>query len=125
MLTNDLRNTPDNNAGSAHGRGRLGSVIRGNPKTGERHLDKLVWGLLPQATKDPDSGPRPLNARAETVATHPMFAAAFRNRRGIVPMSVYYQQRTSGGSKQVFAISRRDGESMAVAGLWDAFRWPD
>ena len=40
-------------------------------------------------------------------------------------MSVYYQRRWVGGSKEVFAISRKDGEPMAVAGLWEAFRWPD
>jgi len=117
----DLR--PGLNPGGAHGRGRLGSVIRWNPKTGKRHLDELIWGLLPHGTKDPETAPRPINARAETVATHSMFAAAFRDRRAIVPMTVYYQWRTTGGSKQVFAISRRDGEPMAVAGLWEAFRW--
>jgi putative SOS response-associated peptidase YedK len=40
-------------------------------------------------------------------------------------MSLYYQRRWTGGSKEVFAISRKDGEPMAVAGLWEAFRWPD
>ena len=49
-------------------------------------------------------------ARAETVATHPLFASAFRDRRAIVPMSVYYQRRWTAGSKQLFAISRSDGE---------------
>jgi putative SOS response-associated peptidase YedK len=64
-------------------------------------------------------------ARAETVAEHPLFASAFRERRAIVPMSVYYQRRTIGGAGQRFAISRRDREPMGVAGLWEAFRRPD
>ena len=119
----DLR--PDLNAGTTHATGRLGSALRWNPKTGERHLDKLVWGLLPHNTKDPANAPRPIMARAETVATHPLFASAFRDRRAIVPMSVYYQRRMTGGSGARFEISRRDGEPMAVAGLWEAFRWPD
>ena len=54
-----------------------------------------------------------------------MFASAFRDRRAIVPMSVYYQRQTIGGSKHVFAIFLRDGEPMAVAGLWESFRLPD
>ena len=126
MPPSDPDNRPsDLDAGSAHGRGRPGMVLRYNPKTGQRHLDELVWGLLPHDTQDPNTAVRPINARAETVAAHPLFAPAFRERRAIVPMSVYYQRRWTGGSKEVFAISRKDGEPMAVAGLWEAFRWPD
>ena len=100
-------------------------MLRYNPKTAQRHLDELVWGLLPHDAKDPNTAARPINARAETVVTHPLFAPAFRDRRAIVPMSVYYQRRWTAGSKQIYAISRSDGEPMAVAGLWEAFRWPD
>jgi hypothetical protein len=32
--------------------GRPGIVIRRNPKTGERHMDELIWGLLPHNTTD-------------------------------------------------------------------------
>jgi putative SOS response-associated peptidase YedK len=110
---------------STHDRGRLGTVLRRNPKTGERHLDKLAWGLLPYDTEDLNSAPRPLNARAETVATHPMFASAFRARRAIIPMTVYYQRGTKGGPRTTFAISRRDGQPMAVAGLWESYQWPN
>ena len=116
---------PDIDAGTTHAPGRLGSVLRWNPKTGERHLDQLVWGLLPLDTKDPANAPRPIMARAETVATHPLFALAFRDQRAIVPMSVYYQRRMTGASGARFEISRRDGELMAVTGLWEALRWPD
>jgi putative SOS response-associated peptidase YedK len=108
-----------------HARGRRGLVVRKHPLTGERHLDELVWGLLPHGTKNPTTAPRPINARAETVANHPMFADAFRERRGIVPATVYYQRRTTGGSGQSFAISRNDGRPMAFAGLWEAFKWPN
>jgi putative SOS response-associated peptidase YedK len=116
---------PDFDAPTAHGPGRLGSVVRLNPRTGERDLDQLVWGLLPHDTKNPSNAHRPIMARAETVATRPLFASAFRNRRAIVPMSVYYQRRATGGPKERFAIFRKDGEPMAVAGLWESFTWPD
>jgi putative SOS response-associated peptidase YedK len=82
-------------------------------------------GLLPRGTKNPEAAPRPINARAETVVDHPMFAGAFRQRRAIVPATVYYQRRTRGGSGQSFAISRRDDRPMAFAGLWEAFKWPN
>jgi putative SOS response-associated peptidase YedK len=51
---------------------RGGPVVRRNPATGERQLDELIWGLLPQGTKNPAAALRPINARAETVAEHPM-----------------------------------------------------
>jgi putative SOS response-associated peptidase YedK len=52
-----------------------------------------------------------------------MFAGAFRERRAIVPATMYYQRRTTGSSGQAFAISRTDGRPMALAGLWEAFKW--
>lgn len=110
---------------SLHGQGRPGTVLRWNSRTGQRHLDELVWGLLPHDTQDPANALRPIMARAETVAENPLFASAFLDRRAIVPMSVYYQRRTIAGAGQRFAISRKDGQPMAVAGLWESFRRPD
>ena len=116
--------------GSGAGPGRPGQVIRLHPQTGQRHLDWLTWGLLPAMAQNPDSAARPIHARAETVAEHPMFAEAFRHRRAIVPATEYYQRRTIGGSRhasngQRYAISRRDGQPLAIAGLWEAFRRSD
>ena len=45
-----------------------GMVVRRHPETGERHLDLLKWGLLPNWTSDPTKAQRPINARTETVA---------------------------------------------------------
>jgi putative SOS response-associated peptidase YedK len=104
---------------------KRGLVVRWNPTTGERQLDELIWGLLPHGTKNPAAATRPINARAETVADHPMFAGAFRQCRAIVPATAYYQRRTTGGSGQSFAISRGDGRPMALAGLWESFKWPE
>jgi putative SOS response-associated peptidase YedK len=107
--------------GSGAGPGRTGQVIRVNPQTGARHMDWLTWGLLPHGAADPATAPRPIHARAETVTKLPMFADAFRHRRAIVPAGEYYQQRTIGGRDQRFAISRRDGQPLAIAGLWEAY----
>jgi|SRR5215471_7673429 len=105
-------------------KGRPSWVVRRNPNTGERQLEKFIWGLLPHRTKNPSTAPRPINARAETVSEHPMFAAAFRQRRAIVPADAYYQRRTRGGLG-LFAISRKDGRPMAIAGLWETFKQPN
>lgn len=110
--------------GSGAGPGRPGQVIRLHPRTGQRHLDWLTWGLRPPAAQHSGSVPTLIHARAETVAEHPLFAEAFRHRRAIVPATEYYQRRTMGGPGQRYAISHRDGQPMAIAGLWEAFRRP-
>ncbi|HEV2651686.1 MAG TPA: SOS response-associated peptidase [Rhizomicrobium sp.] len=111
------------------GSGRPGepaTVIRLNPKTGERNMDELVWGLLPHDTVDSGSAPRPIHARAETVQELPMFADAFRRRRAIVPADQYAQKGTIGEQEgRHFRVSRVDGAPMAMAGLWESYVWPD
>jgi putative SOS response-associated peptidase YedK len=95
------------------------------PGTGERHLDLLQWGLLPHFIKDPVHARRPINARAETVATSGMFRDAFARRRHIVPAEVFYEWRVVANGKQPYAIARQDDEPMAFVALWEGFRWPD
>lgn len=99
-------------------------VVRWHPETGERHLDALKWGLLPSWTKDPAHAQRPINARAETVATSGMFRSARKARRCLVPADAFYEWRKSGGPKHPFAFARVDGQPTVFAGLWEAFRWP-
>jgi SOS response associated peptidase (SRAP) len=62
----------------------------------KRHLDWLIWGLHPASVEHHGTAPRPIHARAETVAAHPMFGDAFRHRRAIVPASAYFQRATRG-----------------------------
>ena len=109
---------PEFRSGAAPG--RPGQVIRRHAQTGQRHLDWLTWGHLPGATGNPAAAPRPIHARAETVAELPLFAGAFRHRRAIVPASQYYQRRTIGEPRgERCAIMRHDGRPLAIAGLWE------
>ncbi len=100
-------------------------VVRRHPETGERRLDLLTWGLVPHWTKDLAKARKPINARAETVATSPMFREAFHRRRCIVPADAFYEwQAQDDGPKQPYAIARRDGDLLAFAGLWEGWRGP-
>jgi putative SOS response-associated peptidase YedK len=56
-------------------------VVRRHPETGERHLDLLTWGLVPSFTKDLKAVGKPINAKAETVASSGMFRAALAKRQ--------------------------------------------
>jgi len=97
-------------------------VVRRHPETGERHLDLLRWGLLPRWAKDPKGARQPINARAETVASSPMFREAYAKRRCLVPADAFYEWKAEAGGKRPVAIAPRSGEGMAFAGLWEGWR---
>ncbi len=72
-------------------------VIRQNHKTGERSLDRLWSGLIPYWSKQ--AGRRPINAKAETVASLPMFRDAYKLRRCIVPIDNFFEWKAIKGAK--------------------------
>ena len=92
--------------------------------TGERHLDVLKWGLVPYFTKELKKARKPINARAETVATSAMFKDAFVARRCLVPAAAYYEWRHDPSGKTPFAVAREDGEPVAFGGVWEEWHSP-
>lgn len=81
---------------------------------GGLELSTARWGFLP--TWASKSKPQ-INARAETVGVKPMFCAAFKNGRCLVPAAGWYQWTTIGGESWPYYISRRDGELFCFAGI--------
>jgi putative SOS response-associated peptidase YedK len=100
-------------------------VVRRHPESGDRHLDRLQWGLVPHFTKDLKAARKPINARVETVASSGMFRSALAKRRCIVPADAFYEWRTMADGKQPYAIARRDGAPLAFAGLWEGWNAPE
>lgn len=96
------------------------AVIRSN-ETGKRELAGLRWGLIPPWAKDSKRGTFPINARAETCATKPMFRNALRKRRCLIPADGFYEWGTIDGRKQPFYFHMLDDRPFAFAGLWE--RW--
>ena len=102
---------------------------------GERRLEAFRWGLLPIWAKDVKVGQKMINARAETLASKPAFKGVFRKHRCIIPMDGFYEWApgVEGGpltkagkpAKRPHFIHRVDGEPLAVAGLWSAWRPKD
>lgn len=87
--------------------------------------DILRWGLVPFFAKDPKTGFKMINARAETVAEKPAYRDAFkRGRRCLVIADGFYewQPRAGRARKQPFHIARTDAEPFAFAGLWATWR---
>lgn len=91
---------------------------------GSRRVEVFHWGLIPVWAKDIRIGQKMINARAETLATKGAFKADFRKHRCIIPMDGFYEWQTMTGqkAKQPHFIHRVDGEPLAVAGLWSAWR---
>lgn len=88
------------------------------------------WGLVPEWADDDST--EFINARAETLAEKPSFRDAYtraaeEGRNGasagrcLVLADGFYEWVESGGRKQPYYVTRRDGEPFAMAGLWN--RW--
>jgi putative SOS response-associated peptidase YedK len=93
---------------------------------GVRVLDLVRWGLVPSWAKDLSIGDRMINARADRLATSNAYKRAFERRRCIVPADGFYEWQAVAGQrrKQPWFFRRRDGEPIAIAGLWEIWHDP-
>lgn len=83
------------------------------------------WGLVPRWSPAGKTGLRPINARAETIAVQPVFRAAFRNGRCLVPADSYYEWGSSGGQRVPYRILRQDRALLWLAAVFDVWQSPD
>ena len=90
-----------------------------------RAVTAYRWGLIPHWATDARVGNRLFNARAETLATSPMFRDAFRRKRCLVPVDSFYEWRREGAVRQPFRVVRTDALPLALAGLWAGWRNPE
>jgi putative SOS response-associated peptidase YedK len=101
---------------------------------GAPRLEVFHWGLIPVWAKERKVGYKMINARAETLGEKPAYKGVFKKHRCIIPMDGFYEWRAGqpGGpltkagkpAKQPMFIHRLDGEPLAVAGLWSAWKDP-
>jgi putative SOS response-associated peptidase YedK len=94
-----------------------GVVVRDGDET---RLIKLQWGLLPFWAKELAFGQHTFNARIETVDDKPAFRAAFKTRHAAIPISGYYEWKTTETGKQPYYLRPEHAQDMLwVAGLWE------
>jgi putative SOS response-associated peptidase YedK len=108
-----------------HRAGQKVLTIRFNPKSQQRSLDALQWGLIPFWAKDAKIAYRTINARAETVDKAPSFREAFAKRRCLIPADGFYEWRKTAKPKLPFAIAMKDRRPFTFAGLWENWKDPE
>lgn len=99
-------------------------VIRLHEETGQREAVLMRWGLLPWFAQEAKPSYATINARSETACTAATYRGPMKNRRCLVPANGFFEwQKLDARNKQAFAITIKDAEILAFAGLWD--RWKD
>jgi putative SOS response-associated peptidase YedK len=95
-------------------------------RDGKRELVPMRWGLVPSWWKKTlKELPSTFNARAETVAAKPMFRAAFKRSRCLIPASGYFEWANTPKGKKPFYYTAADGAPLTIAGLWDEWKNPE
>ena len=100
-------------------------IIIVRPEKGERTPAVARWGLVPSWSKDPDGGPQPINARAEGIASKPMFRGALRHGRCLIPACGFYEWKTVGKTKVPHFIRPTGGGIFIFAGVADLWLGPE
>lgn len=91
-----------------------------------RQLRPLRWGLVPRWAKDPGTGARMINARAETAWSRPAFREAAAARRALVPADGWYEWTARDEGHEPYYFSPRPAgrgrAGVAMAGLYEFWR---
>src|SRR4029079_13559820 len=88
---------------------------------GEKRLGPMRWGFVAPTAKEPKLAP--INARAETLSTSPMFRDAFRRHRCIVVADGFYEWKKNDGRRRTpFFIRLKSCRPVVFAGIWSLKR---
>lgn len=82
-----------------------------------RALEPMRWGLVPPWAKEYPKFAT-FNAKSETLDEKATWKSSLNKMRCAVPISGFYEWRGPRGNKTPYAVKRRDGQPMLLAGLW-------
>ena len=98
----------------------------GDDAVPDMELVPAHFGLLPGFAKDLKYGVRTYNARAETVHELASFKNAWaKARHCIIPCEAVYEPDWRTGQHVPTRITRTDGGTLGVAGLWQPWKSPE
>lgn len=86
---------------------------------GQRVVCSPDWGFLASWEKSPEYAKiRPINAKAETVASSRLFGSAFKSTRCLIPVRCWYEWKpVASGLKQPYAMGQTDEAPIALGGI--------
>jgi putative SOS response-associated peptidase YedK len=88
-----------------------------------------TWGLVPHWVKDKRQGMglwnKTLNARGETIFEKPSFRKAAKNSRCLIYIDGFYEHHHHKSKTYPYFIYRKDGNPMALAGLYNDWADPE
>jgi len=93
-------------------------------RQGQRHLDTVHWGLVPEWAADKTMASRMINARSETVAEKPSFRESFRYRRCLIPATGFYEWARENRKKTPYLVTVKSQPVYAMAGIWSHWKGP-
>jgi len=82
-----------------------------------RELALARWGFIPFWWGKPKPPASSFNARAEEIATKPLWRDAYRESRCLVPAAGWYEWQAVPGGKRPHYVYRRDGSLFCFAGV--------
>ena len=101
---------------------QLVAVIGLKPDGLTRGMIQVRWGFVPNWASDPTSGPKPINAKSETIHWKSPFADSFRQKRCLIPANGFFEWGVEGKRKVAHHFRMRGGGPFAFAGIWDLWR---
>ncbi|MCC7253042.1 SOS response-associated peptidase [Hyphomicrobium sp.] len=84
------------------------------------------WIISPEAHPQlgEGGGRKPINAKAETIASLPSFRNAYKKRRCLLPIDNFFEWKGTKGSKQPYAVGMKTGEPFALAAILENWKRP-
>lgn len=94
-------------------------------KDGQRTLERMKWGFIPQNAQDANSVFRYKTyvARSEAIFSKATWEKAVRHQRCLVPANGFYEWHISNNEKIPYFIHQRDETLFAMAGVYSS--WTD
>ena len=89
---------------------------------GKLVAEPMQWGLIPGWWNKDELPTRTINTRADEAPEKPMWRAAVKNSRALVPAMGYYEWQGAKPPKQPYYIHLPGNELMCFAGLWSEWR---
>ena len=87
-----------------------------------RGLTFFQWGFIPSWAKSAKESFKPINAKAETVATLAPFRDSFKKKRCIIPADGFYEWKVESKAKQPYHIRMKSRSLFGFAGIWSEWK---